>query len=63
MFNNRLGHTTGELLAQGPNRLTDLCERRCGGGQLGFDLIKPPVKALMELLAQGFPLFSCTDLR
>jgi len=63
MFDNRLGHATGELLAQRPNRLADLGERRCGCGQLGFDLIKLLVKTRMELLAQGLPLFSCTNLR
>jgi hypothetical protein len=62
MFDNCLGDATGELLAQGPDRLTDLRERRFGWGQLGFDCIKPPVKALMELRAQGLSLFSCTDL-
>jgi hypothetical protein len=51
MFNNGLGYATGELWAQRPDRLTDLRESGCGGGQLRFDLIQPPVKALMELLA------------
>jgi hypothetical protein len=63
MFDNRLGYATGELLAQGPDWLTDLSESRFGCRQLGFDLIKPPVKTFMELLAQGLPLFSCTGLR
>jgi hypothetical protein len=51
MLDKGLGDATGELLAQGPDRLTDLRERRCGRGQLGFDLIKPLVKPFVELLA------------
>jgi len=51
MFDNRLGHATRELLAQSPNRLSDLRECRWGGRSLRFDGIQPLVKAFMELLA------------
>ena len=30
--------------------------------ELAFQLVEPLVKAGMERLAQGLPLFSCTDL-
>lgn len=61
MFDQGLGYAAGQLLAQGPDRLTARRERRCGWGQRGFDRIKPLVKPFVELLAQGLPLFSCTD--
>jgi len=62
MFDHGLGYGTGKLLAQSPDRLTDLRERRCGCGPLGFDRIQPLVKPCVELLAQGLPLFACPDL-
>jgi hypothetical protein len=51
VFDNRLGHTLGEPLAQGPDRLADLRDGRVSLGQLGLELIQPSVKTLMELLA------------
>src|SRR5918996_1386880 len=53
---HRLGHASGEPLPQRPDRLTDLGQGRLSLGQLGFDLVEPRVKALMELLAQGLAL-------
>jgi hypothetical protein len=51
VLENCLSHATGELLAQRPDRRTHLRSGRFRLDQLGFQLIKPAVKALMELLA------------
>jgi hypothetical protein len=62
LLNHCLGHAGGEPLAKRPDRFTDLCQGRIGLRQLGFDLIEPLIKALMELRAQGLALSICTDV-
>ena len=62
MRHDRLGDASGELLAQGPHRGRHLWE---GGRRLmplRLQSIEPLVKALVELVTQGIPLFSCADL-
>jgi hypothetical protein len=62
MRHDGLGDAPGQLLAQGPHRCRDL---RQGGRRLvplRLQGIEPLVKALVELVAQGAPLFSCTNL-
>jgi hypothetical protein len=62
MRHDRLGDTSGELLAQSPHRCCHLWQ---GGRRLvplRLQGIEPLVKARMELVTQGIPLFSCTDL-
>jgi hypothetical protein len=51
LLNQGLGHTGSEPLSQRPDGLTDLRQGRVGLRQLGFHLIQPLIKALMELLA------------
>jgi hypothetical protein len=60
--NDRLSQAAGPLLTQVPHGLRHLRSGRCWGSELGFQPVKPLVKAGMELPAQGVPLFSCTDL-
>jgi hypothetical protein len=60
LLDNRLGHTSRELLTQLPDRLAHLSSGRFGLGQLGLQLVKPVVKALMELLAQDLAMLTCT---
>jgi hypothetical protein len=62
VFDNRLGHTSGERLAQRPDRLADLRDGRFSLGQLSLEFIKPSVKTIMELLAQHLSLLTCTDV-
>jgi hypothetical protein len=50
LLNQRLGHASGEPLPKRPDRFTDLRQGRFSLGQLGFDLIEPLIKTLMELL-------------
>src|SRR4029077_12356323 len=61
--NNVLGHTAGERVAQVPHRLGHLGYGRLRLVELLLQAIAPRVKALMELVAECIPLFSCTDLR
>jgi hypothetical protein len=62
MGNDCLRQAAGQLLAQVPHGLGHLRQGRCGLLKLGFQPVKPLVKAGMELPAQGIPLFSCTNL-
>jgi hypothetical protein len=51
VLDNRLGHTSGEFLAQPPDRLADLSSGWFRPGERSLDLIEPSVKVRMELLA------------
>jgi hypothetical protein len=62
VLNHRFGEAAGEVLAQGPHRLGHLGEGGFGLRQLGLSVIKPQIKGVMELLAQGGPWFACTHL-
>jgi hypothetical protein len=59
---DHLGHARGKRLPQPPDRLADLRQGRIGLGQMGFKLIQPAGKALMELIAQILSLSACTDV-
>src|SRR5437763_9538399 len=58
----RLSQATGERLAQVPHRLGYLRKGRLGLWELLLQSIEPLVKAVMELVAERVPLFSCTHL-
>ena len=62
VIDKRFGEPTGEVLAQPPHRLGDVRQGRLGFGKLGFQVIEPLIKAIMEWVAQGRPLFACTHL-
>ena len=62
MRNKGFSEATGERLTQVPDRLGHLCEGRRGFLKLCFQSIEPLVKAVMKVVAQCVPLFSCTDL-
>lgn len=60
MVNDGLSERAGELLTQGPHGLGNLGEGDFRIGQLGLQVIDPLIKIVMEMLAQGGPLFACT---
>jgi hypothetical protein len=51
VLDHRLGYSSGEFLAQPPDRLTDLRQGGCRLGELSLQLIEPSVKVRMKLLA------------
>jgi hypothetical protein len=59
---NRLGEATGALLTEVPDGFGHRRSGRCGLLQSFFQAIQPLVKALVQALASGGPLCSCTDL-
>ena len=59
---DRLGDPPGALLAHVPHCGGHLCEGRRWLMPPVLKGIEPLVKTLVELLAQGAPLFSCTHL-
>ena len=60
-LDDRLGERAGKVLAQVPHGLGDLGEGCLGIRQFGLRFIKPQIEIVMELLAQGGPLFACTQ--
>jgi len=62
VLDNRLGQATGQLLAQRPDRLAPLDSGRLGLRQRRRQPIAPLVNAVMKVLTQRIPLWSCTDL-